>query len=127
MPRTKLPFGSMVTNQASRIRENASVGRRGCGLFFALHPLPTPDLWLAGLNTERAVDDLDLAVALVVADRTPVDETRERVSVNECSAEPSANSFLPPGLRTRTRHAKGSKKRRIKTPVAVSARQLPNP
>src|SRR5215216_4795242 len=26
----------------------------------------------------------------------PLDETRELVSLNECGAEPSANSFLPP-------------------------------
>jgi hypothetical protein len=31
-----------------------------------------------------------------------VDETRELVSLNECGAEPSANSFLPPPRMTGT-------------------------
>src|SRR5438034_3861562 len=33
---------------------------------------------------------------------TPVDETRQLVSLNECGVEPSANSFLPPPRTTGT-------------------------
>src|SRR6266545_2951378 len=32
----------------------------------------------------------------------PLDDTREPVSLNECGAEPSANSFLPPPRTTGT-------------------------
>src|SRR5437667_6572988 len=73
----------------------------GKPLALALHALPAGNLTFAG-GIERSVANLDLTLSLVMADDQAIWRDADLVSLNECGAEPSANSFLPPPRTTGT-------------------------